>query len=85
MVDARIQDGIVTVEGRPFARFALEPVTEPWKYYGCPWVVRIWPTLDRQREPGWSEQFQQVRELIRAHLAKNWARLRGPRGTPRRR
>lgn len=68
--NVQIHDGTVQVGGRPFATFALEPVDEPAKYYGCSWVVRTWPVLDRQSEPGWSEQYRQVKEMIRAHLAR---------------
>jgi hypothetical protein len=62
-----LQQGTVTVDGRPFARFALG-AADPQRDYGATLSLKIWPVVDGQGEPGWYETYQRVSAAIHAHV-----------------
>ena len=68
--DMLTHEGTVTVDGAPFARYALETAGEPWKFYGAYHVVHISPVLERQGDDRWFERHEMVRATIHAHLGR---------------
>jgi hypothetical protein len=76
-----IRPGEVFVNGKLFARWAVEEA-EPARDYGCSHVLRTWPLIGRQGEPGWYEVYKRVKELLlqRAHEQIDSSQLSAPRG-----
>jgi len=63
------QSGTVNVDGRLFARWALADA-EPARDYSATLSLKIWPALDGQGEPGWYEQYERVRAVIKEQVGR---------------
>lgn len=62
--------GRVQVNGREFATWRLEPVTDP-RLYGAKYKVVVTPALGPQDAPNWSEVYQTVVNVILANASPN--------------